>query len=156
MTVDDHQRLQLEAFEAAQIGNHVKAEHILKASLQRKAADCGCDSVEYAMLAGVLGEEQIKLEKWKEAEKHLTHALQIHTAQHDDFDLSYLREELIKVYEGQGLLDKARQIRDVDGEGLVQCVCGKIIVGIPGNNTGVPTNAFAVQALIYAFDILIH
>lgn len=76
-----------------------------------------------------LGEIQHEMGKVNEAEKSLKKAVDIRESLGEDFDTSVSRDNLARVYEEQGRMEDARQMR-LRGRPAQNISCGNFSVGV--------------------------
>ncbi|KIO22966.1 hypothetical protein M407DRAFT_53869, partial [Tulasnella calospora MUT 4182] len=99
-----------QALARSQAGDHAGAELLHKQALEIKINSTGPNSIQTALSYNGLGETQLKLGKFDEAEETLSRAVEIREAG-ASFDAAVSRENLAQVYEAKGLWDQARKTR---------------------------------------------
>ncbi|KAG8921087.1 hypothetical protein FRC00_009153 [Tulasnella sp. 408] len=102
-----------QALARSRAGDHAGAEVLHKQALEIKINSTGPNSIQAALSYNALGETQLKLGKFDEAEESLSRAVEIREngGPGAAFDAAVSKENLAQVYEAKGLWEQARQIR---------------------------------------------
>jgi tetratricopeptide (TPR) repeat protein len=111
------------ALQSFEEGNYSEAESLFTEAIGLCKNSTGIETPAYGFTIHNLGETQIKLDKWEEAEASFLEAIRVRTrlpqTSGTRYTMAMSRDSLAQIYEKRGDHKKARGSRTVDPENMI-------------------------------------